>query len=754
MLSSPDITRVALSGDEKSRTDRASRLLARAFTPRVAYAVIALFLLGLGAVSVRYHSSLSAELTDAVVSRRAGLAQLAAATLSERLDRTVDLAMSLATRVRFAELVASGNWDAAIGLLRDVPQEFPYVDRLFLSDLRGIVVADFPERPNVRGENFSRQDWYRGVSREWKTHVSEVYKTPAQPQLNVIAVAAPIRDRLNGKVAGILVLQLSLERFFDWVKAIGLGPGVSLFVVDARGQAGYASGVSAQAPIADLSTNPAVRQLRNGRAGAEVAMPENAREERLYAFVPAKHDWGVVIEEPASMAFAARERQLRFVEIAYALTTLLMVAVAWIGMRIVGELKRTRKSLANHAERLRILREIDRAVAAEEAPEAIAAAVIQPLREILGVPRAIVNRFDLAAGEVEWVAAAGRRRTHVGPGVRYSMRLMGDVDALRRGEPQRIDVHALPPGPETQALLASGVHVYMAVPMIAGGELIGAISFGGAPGSFPNEQIAIAREVATQLAIAISQARLLERVKGHATELESRVRSRTAELEAANRELGSFSYSVSHDLRAPLRAVDGYARMLEEDYGERLDAEGRRLLGVVRDSARGMGQLIDDLLEFSRLGRQELAKRHIDMTPLVQEVVNELQRDAQATVHIDAVPPANADRALLRQVWLNLIANALKYSSKQDCSVVQIGGKADGGEHVYWVRDNGVGFDMRYADKLFGVFQRLHRSDEFPGTGVGLAIVQRVVTRHGGRVWAEGQVGKGACFFFSLPAGV
>jgi light-regulated signal transduction histidine kinase (bacteriophytochrome) len=138
----------------------------------------------------------------------------------------------------------------------------------------------------------------------------------------------------------------------------------------------------------------------------------------------------------------------------------------------------------------------------------------------------------------------------------------------------------------------------------------------------------------------------------------------------------------------------------------------------------------------------------------VQEVVNELQRDAQATVHIDAVPPANADRALLRQVWLNLIANALKYSSKQDCSVVQIGGKADGGEHVYWVRDNGVGFDMRYADKLFGVFQRLHRSDEFPGTGVGLAIVQRVVTRHGGRVWAEGQVGKGACFFFSLPAGV
>jgi signal transduction histidine kinase len=415
------------------------------------------------------------------------------------------------------------------------------------------------------------------------------------------------------------------------------------------------------------------------------------------------------------------------------------------------ELARAQQSLARHRERLRILREIDRAVVAEQTPEAIAAAVIQPLRELLGVPRAIINRFDLAAGEVEWIAAAGRRRTHVGPGVRYSIRLMGDLDGLRRGEMQRIDVDALPKGPETEALLASDVHVYLAVPMIAGGELLGALSFGDRSGSFPPDQLNIAQEVATQLAIAIAQARLLERVKGQAAELESKVHERTAELEAANKELESFSYSVSHDLRAPLRAVDGYARMLEEDYGAQLDDEGRRLLGTVRGNSARMGQLIDDLLAFSRLGRQAPAKHAVDMTALAREVVDELRADSPAAVALQQLPAAYADRTLIRQVWTNLVGNAFKYSAKRTEARIEIGGRAEQAENTYWVRDNGAGFDMRYVAKLFGVFQRLHRDDEFPGTGVGLAIVQRVVTRHGGRAWAEGRPGEGACFYFSLP---
>jgi light-regulated signal transduction histidine kinase (bacteriophytochrome) len=208
---------------------------------------------------------------------------------------------------------------------------------------------------------------------------------------------------------------------------------------------------------------------------------------------------------------------------------------------------------------------------------------------------------------------------------------------------------------------------------------------------------------------------------------------------------------VSHDLRAPLRAVDGYARMLEEDYAARLDDEGRRLLATVRGAAARMGQLIDDLLAFSRLGRQEPQRRPLDMTALAREVVGELNSAGLARVDLAALPGASADPALLRQVWTNLVGNALKYSGKRKDARVEIGGHQDPEESVYWVRDNGVGFDPRYSAKLFGVFQRLHRTEEFPGTGVGLAIVQRVVVRHGGRVWAEAKLGEGACFYFSLP---
>jgi light-regulated signal transduction histidine kinase (bacteriophytochrome) len=254
---------------------------------------------------------------------------------------------------------------------------------------------------------------------------------------------------------------------------------------------------------------------------------------------------------------------------------------------------------------------------------------------------------------------------------------------------------------------------------------------------------------ASQLGPVIERKRAAEQIDT----LNASLQRHTLELEATNKELESFSYSVSHDLRAPLRAVGGYARMLEEDYAEQLDDEGRRLLGVVRDASRRMGQLIDDLLAFSRLGRQEPAKRRVDMTALAREVVEELRGGSPAQIELAQLPAAHADPALLKQVWLNLIGNALKYSGKRADARIEIEGREQGGEILYTVRDNGVGFDMRYADKLFGVFQRLHRQDEFQGTGVGLAIVQRVVTRHGGRVWAEGRPGAGACFRFSLPRG-
>jgi signal transduction histidine kinase len=237
--------------------------------------------------------------------------------------------------------------------------------------------------------------------------------------------------------------------------------------------------------------------------------------------------------------------------------------------------------------------------------------------------------------------------------------------------------------------------------------------------------------------------------------LEERVQERTQELESANRELESFSYSVSHDLRAPLRAIDGYAQMLEEDHRERLDTEGRRILAVVRSEARRMGLLIDDLLRFARLGKQTVFLEMTDMTGMVKEVFAELRAahpGRTVELRLSPLPPGQADRNLIRQAWTNVLGNAFKFTSRRERAVIEVSGEANGTDVVYSVRDNGAGFSMDYADKLFGVFQRLHQQEEFEGTGVGLALVQRILERHGGRIWAEGKVEQGACFWFTLPA--
>lgn len=236
-------------------------------------------------------------------------------------------------------------------------------------------------------------------------------------------------------------------------------------------------------------------------------------------------------------------------------------------------------------------------------------------------------------------------------------------------------------------------------------------------------------------------------------DLERRVGERTSDLEAANRELESFSYSVSHDLRAPLRAIAGFSVILEEDHAGQLGEEGVRLLGIIRGNTAKMGALIDDLLAFSRLGRAEVRKGEVSMNALVESVVRDLCPEGTGRVRlaVEELPRAYGDRALLQQLWSNLLGNAFKFSSKVPEPAVTVGGYARGPERVYYVRDNGVGFDMRFAAKLFKVFQRLHAESEFPGTGVGLAIVDRIVKRHGGQAWAEGKPGQGATFYFSLP---
>lgn len=246
-----------------------------------------------------------------------------------------------------------------------------------------------------------------------------------------------------------------------------------------------------------------------------------------------------------------------------------------------------------------------------------------------------------------------------------------------------------------------------------------------------------------------------EEIRRFNTELEQLVSERTVRLEIANRELESFSYSVSHDLRAPLRAIEGFTRILTEEYGGSLDEEGMRIASVIVDNTKNMSRLIDDLLAFSRVGRYELRCAPVDMGSMVRSVFSEIvsPEDAQRiTFVVHPMPDVHADASLIRQVWANLISNAVKFTSKKENPVIEVGGGMGNNDSaVYNIKDNGVGFDMAHAGKLFGVFQRLHSTKEFPGTGIGLALIQRIVLRHGGRVWAEGTPEHGASFYFSLP---
>jgi len=236
-------------------------------------------------------------------------------------------------------------------------------------------------------------------------------------------------------------------------------------------------------------------------------------------------------------------------------------------------------------------------------------------------------------------------------------------------------------------------------------------------------------------------------------ELERRVAERTARLEETNRELESFSYSVSHDLRAPLRAIDGYARMILRKQGDKFDADTLSKFNVIRSSAHMMGQLIDDLLTFSRLGRKEISMSKLDMPALINDVWKELRiinPDRNMLLTLQSLPSGYGDRSLVKQVYSNLLGNAIKFTKYREAAYIEAGGYTEGNEDVYYIKDNGVGFDMTYYDKLFGVFQRLHSTDDFEGTGVGLATVHRIIHRHGGRVWAEGETDRGATFYFTL----
>lgn len=399
-------------------------------------------------------------------------------------------------------------------------------------------------------------------------------------------------------------------------------------------------------------------------------------------------------------------------------------------------------------EQLATLRDIDEAILSAESPREIAAEALRRVRSIVpyrSATVAVLNREADTARVLATVDNVLQAPTTLPLDEVYLS------DNLLNGQPEVIAAEDYAPVPEAQQRMHEmDLRSILCLPMVVEDEVIGVLHMGRtAPDAFTAEECQVGEELANHMAIALRQSRLLQEVQERRETLEERVRERTAELE-------SFTYSVSHDLRTPLRAIDGYSRILKEDHADQLDDEGRRLLNVIYDSAQTMGDQIDDLLTLSRVGRRELNAAPIDMESLAQETYDELARtqpdltDA-VTFELESLPKAEGDRSMLRHVFSNLLANALKFTRDEDAPHIAVGGEAQTETAVYVVRDNGVGFNPEEADDMFGVFQRLHPDSDFEGTGVGLALVERVIRRHEGEVWAEGAEGNGAALFFSLP---
>jgi signal transduction histidine kinase/CheY-like chemotaxis protein len=405
--------------------------------------------------------------------------------------------------------------------------------------------------------------------------------------------------------------------------------------------------------------------------------------------------------------------------------------------------------------RLRALIEAGQELALERDPVRLVELCCREAREMMGAGSAIVGIEEGGGPDLRQLCIHGAE-DRVDCDIVASLQHSGLLDEIvGHREPRRLRSPPSEPAGLGFSPRHWPVRSFLGVPIFSPTRVHGWLCLCNKIGAeeFSEEDEALAGMFAAQLALAYENARLYEEVKRHNEELENRVRDRTAALEASNRDLESFTYSVSHDLRAPLRALEGFATLLGEQPETGAEPESQRYALRIQEQAHVMNQMVADLLALARVGQQELRSRPTALGSVVQEVVSELKTQTEGREiewRLGGLPACDCAPGLIRQVFYNLLSNAVKFTAKQERATIEVDQMMVEGEPVFFVRDNGAGFDMEYAANLFGVFQRFHPASEFPGTGAGLALVKRIVQRHGGRIWAKSAPGAGATFFFTL----
>lgn len=631
--------------------------------------------------------------------------------------------------------------------------------------------------------NLAFTDWYKKLMSTGNTVISDLHISPATQRPTVV-IATPVRSSA-GKIIGIWTGALKLKELSEIGRG-ELGSETPLhygYVTDNRGLViAHQSNLKYVEEQTDFSSVLLVHAALSGQKGATQFIDTIEREEKLGAYLPLSGTgWAVVYVVPTTIAFAPMNELARNIILIAAGLAALLGFVSWIIVRqIVRPLGRLTAAAAtigtgNFTQRIE-LRTDDEIGKLSEEFNRMAAALSDKETQL----REYTTQLETSNKELE-TEIAERKRTE---------------ETLRQSEEKyRTLVTNIPDitwttdsEGNTTFISPSVVNVYgyTSEDIYADHELwLGRIhpdDIDRVMKTFQalfteNKKFDIEYRVQRKDGVWVwlhdrsmntyenegkryadgvfSDITERKRAEEEINKLNEELKRNIVQLEVANKELEAFSYSVSHDLRAPLRGIDGFSRIVLEDYTEKLDDEGRRYLNIIRSNTQKMGQLIDDLLLFSRLGRQELRASSIDMGKLAKAVSEELKLavpERKLKFTINTLIPAQGDQAMIRQVLVNLLSNAVKFTRPKERAVIEVDGRSEGNENVYTVKDNGVGFDMQYVNKLFGVFQRLHSSEEFEGTGVGLAIVQRIIHRHGGRVWAEGKVGEGASFYFSLPA--
>jgi signal transduction histidine kinase len=536
----------------------------------------------------RTYRIIEKDLSTAAESGRTSISVLAATTLTLDFQRMIDVDRSLATRVRFTELVANGRWQEAAQIMATVPRDFAAIEQILIIDVQGNLQAAIPESGLALGRHLADREWVRQSVASSKPYISNVESGDQDVNQPMFFVTVPVLKD-NGQLSAVLALRISTQRFLTLFAQLPLEPDGSIHVIDRLGVSAFNSADPMGLQISDWANDPSVQRVLQGESGAEMGTAGPLHTTRSGAtffstFAPTSFGWSIVTQWPTTTVFAARDDELRRVAIGFTLIVAMTIAAVFLTIRLLVERQQT--------------------------------------------------------------------------------------ETERRAN----------------------------------------------------------------------------------SRLESRVQERTAELENMNRELESFSYSISHDLRAPLRAIDGFSTLLVEDYKAELSSNAKRYVDNVHRNVVHMARLIDELLELSRVGRVALEYRQIDMNSLVNELLPTILAEHQrVSVNTSALPLTRGDATLIRQVWTNLVDNAAKYSSQVDAPKIDISGAITATESVYCVADNGVGFDMLHYDRLFKPFSRLHSPGKFAGTGVGLAIVKRIIERHDGRIWAQSSANQGTKVFFALP---